>query len=108
MSASSPHEIARAAELAVRSVPGVAALYRTGTPVGNAIAAAVSLLAGTEGQDLVEVSERNGALHVTVSIGVVTSAAETCRAVHDRLDATLRALGRPDSTIHVTVAHVPA
>lgn len=92
----------------VREQPGVIAVYRSGQPVERTIAkVADALLTGRGDGPEPIVKVRGGRVTVTAAIGVETeSAAQTCRAVHDRIAEWLDSRGHHDHAIIVTIAYV--
>ncbi len=108
MSGDMLQDVARLVEDVARNTPGVTGLFRPGTLMGNVIAAAAQVAAGTDAPTLVEVTRRDDGLHVTIAIGVVAAAADTSRAVHDALHDALGGAGYPDAVIHLTVAQIAA
>ncbi len=94
----------------VRGVPGVSMLYRSGGVLGRAVAAGKAAVhVSGEAGPYVEFAETADAVKVEVTVGVdADSAAQACRAVHDAIAAWLRARGRGEAVITVTVAQVTA
>lgn len=104
----STQELAAELDELIRRIPGVGALYRSGSLLSRAVAAGREALnSAGETAPYVRLSETGTTPTVNVSIGVDgDSAVETCRSVHDAISARLREHGYPDATIMVTVAHV--
>lgn len=96
-------------EATVRAIPGVSAIFRSGTTVSKVIDAGARLL-GIRDDDipLVRVEQETEGLRVEVAIGVQPSAGavETTRRVHAAIDALLAQYGIASAEIHITVVHV--
>ncbi len=111
MTTTTRHDIPGEIEHAVRAVPGVAALYRTGSLASRIVDAGARLL-GVRGDDepLVRVEETGDSVRVDAAIGVRASggAGEVVRDVHDVVRAILEGWGLADPAIRLTVVHVEA
>lgn len=103
------NELAMRIDTALHEVPEVAALFRSGSLVSNAIAIAAETLgmAGASSPVAVTLDDR-GAAEVEVSIGVRTSAplAETLHTVQGVVAAEVEAAGRTLGAARITVVHV--
>jgi len=101
--------LAAVIESAVRAVPAVTNVFRSGSLVGNAMAAAAEHLGiGETGTPLVSVGVEDAGVRVEVSIGAASSApvAETVREVQRAIDAAADAAGTTVTSSRVTVVHV--
>lgn len=95
-------------EAAVRAAPGVAALYRSGSLVSNAIDTGARLLGLREDESLVRLVRDTEGLRIELSIGVLgaESSAVTALRTHEVIEALLASRHVTDTEIRVTVVHV--
>jgi hypothetical protein len=101
--------LAAAFEAAVRAVPGVTNVFRSGSLVGNAMAAAAEHLGwGEGGAPLVSVALDAEGVSVEVSLGADASSAvgDTVRAVQRAIDEVAHAAGTAVTSCRATVVHV--
>lgn len=96
-------------EAAVRTVPGVVEVYRTGTPVARAIAVGGERLGiGAAPQPLVSIERAGDGIQVEVSLGVSGSvgAGDTVAAATVVLSALLAERGCTAPELRITVVHI--
>jgi len=96
-------------ESAVRAVPGVTALFRTGGIIAKVVDAGAQILGIEDSQSsLVRVRPTQTGLHVDVAIGIDggAGAVETTRGVESAIRALAASRGRDVAGIHVTVVHI--
>jgi hypothetical protein len=109
MTAASPGELAVRIEAVVRGTSGVRNVYRSGSLISNLLRAGAAAL-GARGDDepIVSVVSGPGGVAVGASIGidVGSPAAAVLRAVHEAVDALLRADGLLRESITLTVVYV--
>lgn len=96
-------------EAVIRSIPGVTAIFRTGSTVSKVIGAGAPLL-GLPGDDasLVRVEKTQQATRVELAIGVLSSVAavETVHRAHAAIDAIVAQRSMTPADIRITVVHV--
>lgn len=101
--------LAGAIEDAVRAVPGVTNVFRSGTLVGKAMTAAAERLGllGSDSPLVILEFEADGArVEVSVGVGVTSPAATAVRAVRAAIERTLAAEAVAMSSARVTVVHI--
>ncbi|GAA3663620.1 hypothetical protein [Microbacterium marinilacus] len=101
--------LATAVETAIRSVPGVAGVFRAGTTVSKLVDVGARLVgAKDEAAPLVRIEESADGGRVDAAIGVQASAGavDTVHRVHAAVDAALVQHGVVPAEIRVTVVHV--
>lgn len=98
-----------ALEVAIRSVPGVTGLYRTGSSVAKLIDASAALLRGQQQRSsLVRVDDGTSGVTVTAAVGVDSAVSSVqvlelaSTAVTEAVTASQLALEQ----VHLTVVHV--
>lgn len=109
MSMSQEQILAADVEAVVRGVPGVTAIFRSGTSVSKVVDAGARLL-GIRDDDapLVRVEETPEGIRVEAAIGVhgAARASETVRRAHAAIDALLAQHVTVPAEIHLTVVHI--
>lgn len=96
-------------EVAVRRVPGVQSVSRSGSLASNLVGRAAEALGLRDGDEPLVVVDRGGdrvGVEVSIAVEVAASAADTVRAVHAAVAAMLEAEGLEASGIRLTVVHV--
>lgn len=103
------HLLAVEIERSIRTVPGVTALFRTGSTVSKLLDAGADLVRGTRGADpLVRLEHTPDGARVTAALGVraAMSSVETLDLAHRAVEALLAEHGLTAAEIHLTVVHV--
>ncbi|KUF07699.1 hypothetical protein [Leucobacter sp. G161] len=103
------HQLATEIEGSIRAVPGVTALFRTGSTVAKLVGAGADLVRGSRGADpLVRLELTPEGPRVTAALGVraAVSSVETLERVHLAIETLLAAHGLSAAEIHLTVVHV--
>lgn len=111
MSTSDDLDLALAADIeaAVRTVPGVVAVYRPGSTASKVVDTAARLLGiRDEAAPLIRLAQTPDGLRVEIAIGVHASegAPDTARRAHTAVQALLAHHSAPAAGIHLTVVHV--
>lgn len=103
-------ELAARIEDAVSAVPAVTNVFRAGSLVSNALAAAATAVAGTSAAPRVALRQLGASIEVEVSIGVAGSAGapDTLRLVHVVIEGILDAAGVASRNVRVTVSRITA
>lgn len=102
-------EVAAEIETAVRAVPGVADLYRPGSPVSNVLDAGTRRLGlGGDAAPLVRFLRRDGEARVEIAMGIhsAAGAAVTTHAVYRVVRDLLADGEHHDARVVLTVVHV--
>ncbi len=96
-------------EAAVLAVPGVTAIFRSGTTVSKVVDAGARLLGiRVDDASLVRIEQTPESVRVDVAVGVRASAraTETARRAHAAIDALIAQRSGAPTEIHLTVVHV--
>lgn len=96
-------------EAAVRAVPGVTAIFRTGGFVAKMLGAGAQLLGIQQGRTpLIQWEHAAEGVRVEAAIGVHTAAgaAQTSRRVHEAITALCEDRGYTPRDIQITVVHL--
>lgn len=102
-------EVAAEIEAAVRAIPGVADLYRPGSPASNILDAGARRLGlRDDAAPLVRVHGSDGEARVEIAIGIhsAAGAAVTTQAVYRAVRDLLADRDHADARIVLTVVHV--
>lgn len=108
---STPDDLMLAADIeaAVRAVPGVAVVYRSGSTLAKAVDATTRLI-GVRDEDapLVDLERSEDGVKVRIAIGVHASdgAAATAGRAHAAIQALLAPQSTRDADVHLTVVHI--
>lgn len=109
MTPSEDRELAAAVDAAVRAIPEVTNVFRSGALASQAIAAAAERL-GLRGVEASPVSVRrvDEGAEVEVSLGIALSAdlPETLRRAHEAVAAALAVAGVGVAELRITVVHM--
>lgn len=103
------HLLATEIERSIRAVPGVTALFRTGSTMAKLVDAGAELVRGARGAGpLVRIELAPEGARVTAALGVraAVSSVETLERVRRVVAAELAAHGHAEAEIHLTVVHV--
>lgn len=100
--------LADAVEQVVRAVPGIAALYPTGSAVMKLLDGAARAMGLIEATSPIGVDLDGSALQVRISVGIHRESGTlvTVREIHDAVHALLGSRGVTDPRIEVTVARI--
>ncbi|MBP6684906.1 MAG: hypothetical protein KA158_05735 [Leucobacter sp.] len=103
------HLLATEIEHSIRAVPGVTALFRTGSTVSKLLDAGAELVRGSKAAEpLVRLELTPDGARVTAALGAraAMSSVETLALAHSAVETLLTAHGLTAAEIHLTVVHV--
>jgi hypothetical protein len=109
MTTSQEHALAADIEVAIRAMPGVAALFRAGSIASNVLDAGARAIGLRDDSDpLIRLDERPDGLRVDIAIGVQdhVGAVETIRRVHAAVRAVTAEHDPAAVDIRITVVHI--
>ena len=102
-------QVAADIETTVRAIPGVTAIFRSGTTVSKVVDAGARLLGIREDDaPLVRVDQTPKCIRVEVAVGVheAAGASDTARRVHAAIDDLLARRSTAPRNIRLTVVHI--
>ena len=109
MTTSQEHALAADIEVAIRAMPGVAALFRAGSLASNVLDAGARAIGLRDDSDpLIHLDQTPEGLRVDIAIGVQdhAGAVETIRRVHAAVRAVIAEHLSAAADIRITVVHV--